>query len=110
MTIREAVRAYHGGFYNRLVDVHLYQERTNESKGEICSPVIALAVAFDKADARHRAALRAVFPGIEAVATTVLWKWPLDLRAGLERAFPGLTSLDHGTDNPTDFDLLEEQP
>lgn len=97
MTIREAIGSYRGSFYKQLLRAH--DEAT----------VFELCLAYKRADTQHQAVLQAQFPYIDVVANAVVSRWPENLRAGLEAAFPGLKALDEETEMPTAFDLLVEQ-
>lgn len=98
VTIREAIRLYRGSFYKLLLDAHEAQD------------YLKLCLAYLKADAQHRAVMCEALPGIHEVAEVLVWRWPGSVTGCLERAFPGLKALDEQIDDPTEFDLLEEQP
>lgn len=97
-TIREAIDTYRGDFYRRLLAAH-----DSGKPFELC-------LAYCWADSRHQVVLDEAFPGIEVLVGFLLHRGPTDMRSALEAAFPGLAALDEPTDNPTGFDLLEEQP
>lgn len=118
MTIREAIRTYRGSFYKALLQAH-------EQIGKDVQP---LFMAYRRADRDHERVLEDVLPGLKtmvahwfgaeprpharhmACIAEERWGNADEIRAALERGFPGLKALDEHTEIPTAFDLLVEQP
>lgn len=91
-TIRQGIKAYRGGFYRALLKAH--------ELGRI----LQLVFAYCQADQENQKRLAEEFPGIATVSQRVV-NWPINLQAGIERAFPGFAALDAIVPDPTSADL-----
>lgn len=95
MTRREAIRQYHGGFHNALLDAF--------ESGDIFD----LLRAYGKADEGNQCRVESAFPGIAGIAPVIWNDWPAAFSGGLRDAFPGLLQLDAEEENPTGFSLCD---
>ena len=93
-TIRQGIKAYRGGFYRALLRAHELDH------------IFALMLAHRVADSENQEWLDEQFPRI-AELSAVFCGWPMNMQGGIERAFPGMASLDMVVPDPTSVDLRE---